>query len=774
LYSGNLYGGIEVGLTTMARLRHLTPGMEPEFGLCFRGRLWEELVATGAVVHDFGQVRLRRPLSVRRARMRLRQVLADRPTDVVVTHDSWPYTIFAPVVRRAGVRLVHSIHGNVNVRHWLDWLASRTPPDLVVANSRFTARSVPALFPAIPIEVWHAPRALPALDASVRFQVRSELGTTESAVVILQASRLERWKGQAAHLAALGILRDVPEWECWIAGGVQKPGEREFLSELKSAAEKAGIAHRVRFLGQRTDIPRLMAAADVFCQPNIGPEPFGFVLVEALHARLPVITSDFGGAPEIVDQTCGVLTKPGDTGAVAAALRCMIEDPSRRRVLGEVGPSRAESICDPSRQLKTVAELLQSVAARGQTIARTGAVPPPSLCVEACHQTTSVPIRDRQRAKSGRMKVLHLYSGNLYGGIETFLATIARLRHLAPDMEPEFALCFRGRLWDELVATGASVHHFGSVRLSRPWTVSRARTRLRQILVERRPEVVVTHDSWPHTVFSPVVRRVGIRLVHFVHGMANGRDWLDRLASRTQPDLVVATSRFTASLVRDFFPRAKVETWHYPVSSFDGGPLLEAMRSEMGTPKGAVVILQASRLEQWKGQSVHLAALGLLRDTPGWECWIAGGVQKAGEAKFLHQLRSAAQQAGIADRVRFLGQRADVSRLMAAADVFCQPNIDPEPFGIVFVEALYAGLPVVTSGFGGAAEIVDHTCGVLTKPGDAAGVAAALRSLIQDAAKRKILGTAGPARAKSLCDPARQLNAVATLLRPLADRECND
>ena len=95
----------------------------------------------------------------------------------------------------------------------------------------------------------------------------------------------------------------------------------------------------------------------------------------------------------------------------------------------------------------------------------------------------------------------------------------------------------------------------------------------------------------------------------------------------------------------------------------------------------------------------------------------------------MAELRTAANRAGIADRVRFLGQRADVPRLMAAADVFCQPNIGPEPFGIVFVEALYAGLPVVTSGFGGAAEIVDQTCGVLTTPGDPEAVAAALREL---------------------------------------------
>lgn len=363
------------------------------------------------------------------------------------------------------------------------------------------------------------------------------------------------------------------------------------------------------------------------------------------------------------------------------------------------------------------------------------------------------------------MKVLHLYAGNLYGGIETLLTTMARLRRLAPGMVPEFGLCFRGRLWDELAATGVPVHDLGPVRISRPWTVVRARGRLRRVLGDSRPEVVITHDAWPHAVFAPVVRRVGIRLVHFVHGPADGRHWLDRMAGRTLPDLVLANSRFTAGSAGSAFPGARVEICHYPVSQRDNPTPRTDVRSELGTSDGTVVILQASRLERWKGQAVHMEALGLLRDLPGWECWLAGGEQKAGESDYMAELRSSVERAGIADRVRFLGQRSDVPRLMAAADIFCQPNSGPEPFGIVFVEALYAGLPVVTSGFGGAVEIVDSTCGILTEPGDARAVAAALRDLIEDAPRRRALGAAGPARAESLCDPARQLNAAAALLQ---------
>ena len=56
---------------------------------------------------------------------------------------------------------------------------------------------------------------------------------------------------------------------------------------------------------------------------------------------------------------------------------------------------------------------------------------------------------------------------------------------------------------------------------------------------------------------------------------------------------------------------------------------------------------------------------------------------------------------------------------MHAADIHCQPNTAPEPFGLVFVEALYAGLPVVTTALGGALEILTDACGVLVPAGDA-------------------------------------------------------
>ncbi|MDQ6675733.1 MAG: glycosyltransferase family 4 protein, partial [Acidobacteriota bacterium] len=94
-----------------------------------------------------------------------------------------------------------------------------------------------------------------------------------------------------------------------------------------------------------------------------------------------------------------------------------------------------------------------------------------------------------------------------------------------------------------------------------------------------------------------------------------------------------------------------------------------------------------------------------------------------------------------------------------------QPNTGPEPFGIVFIEAMAAQVPVVTTRLGAAPEIVDASCGILTEPGNAEELAGALRKLLQDSDLRARLGAAGPARAATLCSPERQLPLLEELLQ---------
>jgi glycosyltransferase involved in cell wall biosynthesis len=173
-------------------------------------------------------------------------------------------------------------------------------------------------------------------------------------------------------------------------------------------------------------------------------------------------------------------------------------------------------------------------------------------------------------------------------------------------------------------------------------------------------------------------------------------------------------------------------------------------------------------MEPLKGHSVLIDALAQLRDRSGWTCRLAGGAQRAHEEHYMASLRARAAAAGIADRIEFLGDRSDVQSLLAGSDIYCQPNVEPDAFGISLVEAMAAGLPVITSALGGAAEIVDETCGVLVPPRDSTTLASELSTLLDDRVRRERLGSRGPARARALCDPASQMPRIAEILREAA------
>ena len=365
------------------------------------------------------------------------------------------------------------------------------------------------------------------------------------------------------------------------------------------------------------------------------------------------------------------------------------------------------------------------------------------------------------------MRVLHLTSGNMYGGVETFLATLARESASVPEMQSEFAVCFEGRCSQELEKLSHVPHRLGRVRLSRPHTLLRARRALAALLRRTPYSVVVCHQPWTYVVFGSMARRAGCPVVLWVHMAGEGSHWLERLARLVRPDLAICNSQFSASRLAQWMTGAQVEQVYYPVSA----PALAvtrqeraAIRQELDTPASDVVIVQVSRLEAWKGQHVLLEALTELRDVAGWSCWIIGGAQRPSEAAYRRQLETIADEGGIAARVRFTGERQDVPKLLGAADLFCQPNTSPEPFGLSLVEALHAGLPVVTSSIGGACEIVDASCGLLAPPSDSRALAAALKRLIVDPALRARLSAAARHRPVVLCDASRQMRRIHQVL----------
>jgi glycosyltransferase involved in cell wall biosynthesis len=361
VHAGNMFGGIERMLLTHVEQGTLHPGIESSFALCFVGPFSAQLQEAGAKVHDLGAVRISRVLSVQKARRRLTELLRREQFDVAVTHSAWSQAIFGRIAQKENLPLVSYVHAPTNEQNWLARWAQRTRPDAVICNSRFTA-SATAINPRTlkPVVIYCPVAAPPRIGEKDRRAIRKTVETPAEATVILQVSRMEPWKGQRLHLEALALIRDVDNWVCWFVGGAQTRNETKYVDELKIQAKRLGLEDRVRYLGQRSDVQNLLEAADIFCQPNTGPEPFGISFIEALNARLPVVATNLGGAREIVDDSVGMLVPP-EPEAVSLSLRRLICDENLRTRLGNGGPARARELCDPGTQMKQFGELLTRV-----------------------------------------------------------------------------------------------------------------------------------------------------------------------------------------------------------------------------------------------------------------------------------------------------------------------------------------------------------------------------------------------------------------------------
>ena len=134
------------------------------------------------------------------------------------------------------------------------------------------------------------------------------------------------------------------------------------------------------------------------------------------------------------------------------------------------------------------------------------------------------------------MRALHVVAGNLYGGVERIAVEIAS----GPaTWQHEFALCFEGRLQEELTERGAPCHMLGEVRFSRPTTVWRARRRLATVCATSAFDAIVCHSPWTFALAAPACTT---RRILWAHDALDGTHWTERRVRRTPPDLVICNS----------------------------------------------------------------------------------------------------------------------------------------------------------------------------------------------------------------------------------------
>lgn len=161
---------------------------------------------------------------------------------------------------------------------------------------------------------------------------RRRLGAQNGEVVIGLVGQIAWWKGQDVFVEAAGRLTSAhPKVRFAIIGDCLFPeNESVFHEGVRKRAAELGLSDRLVWTGWVEPIPKVMAALDVSVHASRLPEPFGRVVVEAMAAGTPVVSTTNGAGPELVPAEAGCLVPPGDPEALASALEALIQDTSRR------------------------------------------------------------------------------------------------------------------------------------------------------------------------------------------------------------------------------------------------------------------------------------------------------------------------------------------------------------------------------------------------------------------------------------------------------------
>jgi len=314
-----------------------------------KGDLPDRLAATGAEVIELKMPRLRYAWRLAPVVRRLVSVARDAKVRAVVGNGTHPQVIaslVARLARAASVFIVHAIYREPLLQNDArDILALVQRCDLAVAVSKAAQEAIGRLRPSVRNRLVYNGTPMREVASADARAARIELGAGDDDTLIGVFGRLQRWKGQDVFIeAALRLARERPRTRFVIVGGSEIGFEADYLEQIKRAAAGPELRDRLVWTGFRTDVPRLMAACDVVCHTSRVSEPFGLVLIEAMALGRPVIATMGGGPSEIISSPAeGILVPPDDPGALTKALVQLVDDPGRRRTLGEAGRARVHA-----------------------------------------------------------------------------------------------------------------------------------------------------------------------------------------------------------------------------------------------------------------------------------------------------------------------------------------------------------------------------------------------------------------------------------------------
>jgi glycosyltransferase involved in cell wall biosynthesis len=298
-----------------------------------------------------------------------------------------------------------------------------------------------------------------------------------------------------------------------------------------------------------------------------------------------------------------------------------------------------------------------------------------------------------------------------------------------------------GRLESQLEAAGGELIRLAAAAKAPHVMIANA-ARLAKIVRERNVKIVHARSRAPAWSAFLAAQRERVPFVTTYHGIYNATNPLKRFYNSVmvRGAAVIANSQWTAAHIAAEYRVDRAKLFVIPrgvdLAHFDPAGLspdrVAAQRAEWGAGADDVVVLLPGRLTRWKGQLIFIEALARLAGEgklPKLRAVMIGDAQ--GRAPYEAELRNAISEAELGDRVFVAGHADDMPLAYLASDIVVSASIEPEAFGRVAAEAGAMGRPVVATDHGGAREtVLPGLSGLLTKPGDAVELAAAISQLV--------------------------------------------
>ena len=359
------------------------------------------------------------------------------------------------------------------------------------------------------------------------------------------------------------------------------------------------------------------------------------------------------------------------------------------------------------------------------------------------------------------VRVLYISPVSERGGAEAVLMNILKF-HDRHAFEPIVCFLRPGPLVDEAARHGTRVVTLQAERIRNlPASLGLVRT-IRQLIRTERIDIVFGNMASGHVFGGLAALATDAKAVWYQHGIPSAGDPIDLLAAMIPSARIYCNSLVTAD-AQGRLPNgcARLQVVHPGID-------VAAFVPKPSRPRRPVVATIA-RLQHWKGQDVLLRAARTVVDRrPDVGFLLIGDTLFGREPEYATHLRELVSSLGLSAHVSFAGHCDDVAKRLDDVDIVVHPHRRPEPFGLAIAEAMLMEKPVIASGIGGPAEFITNgESGVLIPPEDADALAQSILDLLDDPAKRAVLGRAGRAVVLRAFSMDRMIRDLETSYRSL-------